>query len=99
MAYRIKINKKFEIESQKVYQYLAEEWSFKAADDFIENLYARIDQLSEVPLSGSPASRHKNVRKITLSKHNKVYYRVKGRTITVLSLFESKKDPKKNKYG
>jgi hypothetical protein len=39
MAYRIKINKKFEIESQKVYQYLAEEWSFKVADDFIEDLY------------------------------------------------------------
>jgi plasmid stabilization system protein ParE len=99
MAYRIKINKRFQIETQRVYQYLAEEWSFKVADDFIENLYGTIHQLSEVPFSGSPASKYKNVRKIIISKHNKVYYRVKGKTITVLSLFESKQDPQKNKYG
>jgi len=98
MAYRIKINKRFKIESQKVYQYLAEEWNFKVADDFIENLYTRIYKLAETLHSGSPTAKYKNIRKIIISKHNKVYYRVKGKTITILTLFESKQNPKKNKY-
>src|SRR5438067_581705 len=98
MAYRIKVNKKFKIDSQKVYQYLVEQWSFKVADEFTEHLYSKIYKLPENPFVGAPAAGHKNVRKIIITKHNKLYYRVKGKTITILSLFPSKQNPKRNKY-
>jgi plasmid stabilization system protein ParE len=98
VAYRIKINKRFRVEAHKVYEYLAEEWSFTIADEFIEKVYARIYQLADTPNSGFSTPKHKNVRRINVTKHNKLYYRVKGRTITILSLFPSKQDPRKNKY-
>jgi hypothetical protein len=53
MAYKIKINKRFKINSQKVYQYLVQEWSFKVADEFLDDLYLKIDHLAENPLTVS----------------------------------------------
>ncbi len=98
MAYKIKINKAFKINSQKVYQYLADEWSFKIADEFLEDLYEKIYNLTNTPFSGSIAPKYKNVRKLTITKHNKLYYRIRGKAVTILNLFPSKQNPKRNKY-
>ena len=48
-----------EIDSQKVYQYLVEEWRFKVADEFTEHLYSKIYKLTENPFTGAPASRRR----------------------------------------
>jgi hypothetical protein len=77
---------------------LRENWGFKVADDFLDGLYERINKLKEIPRSGSPTAKNKNIRKIIISRHNKVYYRIKGNVITILTLIESRQDPKKNKY-
>lgn len=98
MAYRIQINRRFKINVQQVYAYIATEFGNKAADNFLERLYIRIYSLSVTPFSGIVVPKYKDVRKIIISKHNKLYYRVKGKTITVLILFSSKLNPNKNRY-
>jgi len=98
MAYRLKINKRFVADTRNVYRYLAEEWSFTIADQFVEQIYESVHKLAEIPFAGSPTLRNKNVRSISVTRHNKIYYRIKGKTITILTLFQSKMDPAKNKY-
>jgi plasmid stabilization system protein ParE len=98
MAYRLKINKRFVANTQSVYRYLAEEWSFTIADQFVEQVYVSVRKLAEMPFAGSPTSGNKNVRSISVTRHNKIYYRIKGKTITILTLFQSKMNPAKNKY-
>ncbi len=47
---------------------------------------------------GSVSRKNKNIRKFTITKHNKVYYRFKKDEIVILSLFETKTNPRSNKY-
>lgn len=98
MGYTIQINKRFEINVQKVYAYLAVEFGYKTADEFLEHLYIRIYSLYVTPYSGIVTDKKRNIRKIIVSKHNKVYYRIKGKKIIILTLFPSKLNPVKNKY-
>lgn len=95
MAYRIQINRRFEINVQQVYAYIATEFGNKAADNFLERLYIRIYSLSVTPFSGIVVPKQKDVRKIIISKHNKLYYRIKGKIVTMLILFSSKLNPSK----
>jgi plasmid stabilization system protein ParE len=83
---------------QQLYAYIATEFGNKAADNFLERLYIRIYSLSVTPFSGVVVPKQKDVRRIIVSKQNKLYYRVKGKTVTVLILFSSKQNPKKNRY-
>lgn len=98
MGYTIQINKRFEINIRKVYAYLAVEFDYKTADEFLEQLYIRIYSLTVTPHSGIVTAKKRNIRKIIISKHNKVYYRIKGKTIIILALFPSKVSPAKNRY-
>lgn len=78
--------------------WLEKKWSKKVAVDFVTLLYDKIHRLSATPYTGIPAKKAKNVRKLVITKYNVVYYRIKGNTITVLTLFETRQNPKKNKY-
>jgi plasmid stabilization system protein ParE len=98
MALSLQINKRFEINTRKVYTYLAGEFGFKTADAFIDELYERISGLTITPYSGIVTDKVKGIRKIIISRHNKVYYRIKDDRIIILTLFASKMNPSKNKY-
>jgi plasmid stabilization system protein ParE len=98
MAYRIQISKRFEVNTRKVYEYIAEEFGIAVANEFTERLYSRIYSLLITPFSGIVCDAEKGTRKIVISKHNKVYYRISGDTVFVLTLFSSKLNPSKNRY-
>ena len=71
---------------------------WKAADDFEKVLYGKIHKLAKTPYAGSRVRKNKGVRKISITKYNKIYYRIKGNIITVLAIFETRQNPEKNKY-
>jgi len=98
MAYKIRYNKTFLKDALQVTNWLEKEWSKKVADDFAKALYTKIHRLTKTPYAGSPARKGKDVRKLIITKYNKIYYRVQGNIITALTLFETRQNPKKNKY-
>ena len=98
MAYKIRHNKTFLNDTFRIASWLESEWSEKVATDFIKLLYNKIDTLSKTPFAGSLTLKSKNVRKLKITKYNKIYYRVQGSIITILSLFETRQNPEKNKY-
>ncbi len=62
MAYRIQINRRFQINAQKVYAYIAVEFDYKTADEFLEQLYIRIYSLTVTPHSGIVTDKNRNIR-------------------------------------
>ena len=51
--------------------------------------------LSEFPEMGTLEVKDKNLRGFQITRQTRVFYRLKGKTIIILTLFDSRQDPKK----
>ncbi len=99
MAKKIIASKLFLKRVVELNTYLENEWGLKVATDFHAALIKIIQHISDNPGMGSDSTQYKNVRKILVTKHNKLYYRVNSRgSITLLILFDTRQHPKQNKY-
>ena len=98
MAYKIIFQKKLIKKSAEVSGWIEKEWSKASADKFAITLYNKIESLRQTPLAGMPSPKKPEYRKLIITKHNKIYYRIKGKTIYIVNLIESKQNPGKNKY-
>ena len=96
MALQIVINKRFAVKVVQISEYLENEWSAKVAEEFLLKVDKKIFLIANKPEIGSPAL--KGTRKLFLTKRNKIYYRVKGKKVIFVSLFETKQNPQRNKY-
>ena len=97
MAYKISKSKEFLRTVLAVLHYIENEWGLKSAQKFQTVLDTKINNLSIHPKTGS-VTKNKNIRKITITKHNKVYYKIRADEIFILTLCETKTNPKHNKY-
>ena len=50
------------------------------------------------PKIGRPAVKIKDVRSISITRHNRLYYKVEKNTIKVITLFDTRQNPSKNKF-
>lgn len=98
MAYKIKQSKLFLIKIIKLLEYLEKNWGKKVADEFKERVDKKILQLSETPNIGKDGRQVSNVKRIVITKHNKLFYMIKSKTIYLITLFDIRQDPQKNKY-
>lgn len=98
MALQIIVSRKFTKKVNSVYDYLCKEWSDKVADDFITKVEYFIEALAYRPGIGSKVNKQKNIRKIAITKHNKIYYKVGRKKVYIITLIDTRQNPKKNKY-
>jgi len=98
MAYKIKINKRFEIKVAKTYEYLVNEWGFSVADAFYEKIFHRLAILQKQPYIGKVTKKRPKIRRTLSGKYNVLYYRIDGDTIVLINFLNSKKNPKHNPY-
>ncbi len=98
MAYKIIYKKRFQAKLFKLLDYLKQEWSDNIANSFISRLQSRLYTLSQQPYIGAPSTVVKTVRSILITKHNRLFYRVKDDTIEVLNMYDTRSNPKKNPY-
>jgi plasmid stabilization system protein ParE len=94
MAYKIVVKKAFVNRLTEVLNYLEKEWGKKVADDFVFKVDTRIRSLEHHPFIGA-LSKHKNIRGIYITKHNRMYYKVNGNKVTILNLY----DTRRRNYG
>ncbi len=99
MAYKIIVKKRFTNKVVRLLYYLETEWGKTVADRFANKLEKRLDDLSGQPLVGIESETFKNVRSILITKHNRLYYRIKDTTIEIVNLYDTRMDPKKNIYS
>lgn len=98
MAYKIIFKKRFTNKLVKLLAYLEQEWSHKIAAGFLQKIDLRIHQLSKQPLTGISSTRIDGVRSVFITRHNRLYYKVKGKKIIVLNMYDTRINPKKKKY-
>jgi plasmid stabilization system protein ParE len=77
--------------------FLVENWSEKTAKDYADKIDKVLHIISRMPFLYPKISRKKNVRKCLVVKQNAMYFRVKKRTITILTIFDTRQNPKKLK--
>lgn len=98
MAYQIILKKRFTNKLVKLLTYLEQEWSHKVATNFLQKIDLRIQQLTRQPLTGISSERVEGVRSVFITRHNRLYYKVKGKKVIVLNMYDTRMNPKKKKY-
>jgi plasmid stabilization system protein ParE len=98
MAYKIKQSRQFNKDIIALLSYLEKEWGYKVATDFQDFLDGRLLRLSHFPEAGRITAKNTGVRKLVITKQNKLYYKIKGKTVYLLTLFDTRQNPKRNKY-
>ncbi|HKB45731.1 MAG TPA: hypothetical protein VKC90_15140 [Chitinophagaceae bacterium] len=58
----------------------------------------RLGQLSGQPFTGVVSEKIKDVRAILITRHNLLYYKVKGKKVMILNMYDTRMNPKKKKY-
>lgn len=95
MAYQIILRKRFITKSIEIAEWIEKEWSKSSADKFSAVLHRKIQSLQQTPFTGMITKKNPKYRKLVITKHNKVYYTVKGKKIYIVDILESKQNPKK----
>jgi plasmid stabilization system protein ParE len=98
MAYKIVIKKRFTNKVKKVLSHLETEWSHKVADEFLNKIDRRIELLSAQTYIGATSSKVKEVRGLLITRHNRIYYKIKNDQVIILNMYDTRMQPDKNPY-
>ena len=98
MAHEIILKKRFTDKLVKVLSYLEQGWSEQVAVNFLKKINHRLRQLSGQPFTGIPSEKIKDVRTVLITRHNRLYYKVKGKKVIVLNMYDTRMNPKRKKY-
>jgi len=90
MALKIIWNKRAVIHFDHTISYLAENWGQSVATRFVNQVYSSVEMLSELPELGAIQEPDKEIRAILITKHNRLFYRVKGTRLFILSFLDNR---------
>jgi len=83
---------------QNIIDYLSENWTSKEIQNFAKRLDKRVDLIALNPKLFAKTSKRKNVPRSVLMKHTVIYYESNEAIVAILSLFDSRQNPKKLKF-
>jgi plasmid stabilization system protein ParE len=90
------INAKEDLRS--VLKYLQQNWPPATLRDFMQKLADKLSTIQQFPELGRTYSDSKSIRSLVLIKQISIYYLYNKKQITVLGLFDTRKDPDKKKF-
>jgi plasmid stabilization system protein ParE len=80
---------------ERILEYLISEWGIPTANNFIE----RFDQVRIILAKNTEIfpfeNRVKQIQKCILTKHNILYFKETKREIKILTIFDTRQDPRK----
>ena len=82
---------------ESVLSYLHEEWSIKEVQVFIERTESLLLIISQQPYIFK-ASAYKEIRQAVIGKQNSLFYMVKNNEIFLLTFWDNRQNPVKNKF-
>lgn len=98
MEKKIVVSKRFRNNSLRIYQYLQLRFSSKTAFLFLDKLEERITFIINHPEAGKVSEKRNDVRSILFTPYNRIYYRIRKNKVTILCLFDMRKNPSKKPY-
>ncbi|TDK43476.1 type II toxin-antitoxin system RelE/ParE family toxin [Algoriphagus formosus] len=73
--------------------FLVEEWEESFARQFEKRTASFLELLEDFPEIGTVVNKTKKIRGFQLTKQTRIYYRIKGEQILVLTFFDVRQDP------
>ncbi|GEP52827.1 hypothetical protein FNO01nite_34990 [Flavobacterium noncentrifugens] len=84
-------------ELEKTIEYLEKNWTERELRNLASEIEKTLTLLSHNPNLFQSSDIKKEIRRVVVSKHNTLYYRVKNNTIEIISFFSNRQSPKKRK--
>ncbi len=78
--------------------YLENEVSLKSAENFIKSVYDTIDKVKAHPSRGRKVSIQKVIQFINIDKNKQLFYRVSGKELIILDVFDVRQHPDKRPF-
>ena len=97
MAKTIIWKRKANLQILQTLSYLAENFSKKTVDNFLNKLEEKLESLSKFPERGQ-RTRFKTIRRLRINRYTSVFYRIQGSHIVIHFVWDNRQDPKKNPY-
>jgi plasmid stabilization system protein ParE len=83
-------------EIKTIVDYLIEKWSVTISDEFLDKLKANLDLIQKSP-ELFPKSKSRNYHKCVVIKQVTIFYRFDYKKIYIISVFDTRQNPKKIK--
>ena len=97
MIRKIKLSKRALNKLDKLLEYLEKEWSLKVKNDFIKKLDKSLNLIKENPDYFQKSISVKGLHRCVITKHITIFYRYDNKFIYVVTLFDTRQDPKRLK--
>jgi len=97
MSRTVIITKTAEKKLEKLFMYLLENWSTKVKSDFVKKLDKNINIIKSNPESFTQSEKNKGMSKCVITKQTTLFYRYTPETITIVTIFDTRQNPKKLK--
>jgi plasmid stabilization system protein ParE len=94
---KVTISERAERNLDNIIRYLEAEWSVRVRDKFLEMLKKKIEQIARMPHMYEASSKKKTVRRCVVSKQTSLYYRPKKEEIEIITIQDTRQNPKKLK--
>ena len=92
MAYEIVWTENAKKDLELIYDYLVRKWSERVAEKFLVKVLARLELIETFPFSGRASYKDTSIHKLLITKHNSFYYKIDENTITILNIFDNRKE-------
>ena len=80
---------------KNILTYLENNWSTKEINKFATLLDRQLNRIQNNPFLFAESESRSTIRKSVLTKQVSIYYRIKNKTVELISLFDNRQNPKK----
>ncbi len=98
MERTLKYSKRALKQINQTIDYIDRNLSSKGADAILEQIEEKMKRAKLHPESGKLSAKSSNIRYFLIGRHRRLYYRYSDRLVTVLALFDTRQDPRKQPF-
>ena len=73
--------------------YLLNSWNLTVAENYERKLYDLIDTVVGNPFIGMASEKYVGLRKILITKHSFLIYRISDKNLEIVDIFDTRQDP------
>jgi len=98
MAYTVEWSRNASDDFEEIFEYLKDNWSYKIAHEFTVELLIKVELIAVSPQLGTSSEKDTSIRRMLITKHNYLYYKVYTDRIVLLDFIDTRQDPTKNPF-
>lgn len=91
----VQLSKRSSKKLDKLLYYLETAWSHKVKSDFIKRLNKAVNQIAKYPESAEKSAIVEGLHRIVVTKQTTFYYKFSDKSVTTVTLFDTRMHPKK----